>query len=76
MESVGCLDELGRQLLPYGKFLRVHRSYLVNLDYVQNLSYRAITMSCQTEIPIPRGKYTEIKQAFLGHAFQNREVIL
>lgn len=76
LESVGSLDELSKQLIPYGSFLRPHRSYLVNLEYVQNLSYRAITMSCLTEIPIPRGKYNEIKNAFLEYSFQNRQVTI
>lgn len=76
LESIGSLDEMGKQLAPYGNFMRPHRSYLVNMDYIQNLSYRAITMTCLTEIPVPRGKYNEIKNAFLEYAFQNRQVIV
>lgn len=76
LESIGSLDELSKQLKTYGGFLRPHRSYLINLEYVKNLSYQAITMSCLTEIPIPRGKYHEIKDAFLEHAFQNRQVMV
>ena len=74
LECIGSLADLEKQLLPYGSFLRPHRSYLVNLEYIQNLSYRAITMSCLTEIPIPRGKYNEIKNAFLEYAFFNKQV--
>ena len=69
VECTGSLEELSRQLMPYGNFLRPHRSYLVNLEYIHNLSYRAITMSCLAEIPLPRGKYNEIKNAFLEYAF-------
>lgn len=76
LESTGSLDDLSRQLEPYGCFLRIHRSYLVNLDYVQNISYRAVTMTCLTEIPIPRGKYGDIKDAFLAYAFRNGQVKL
>lgn len=76
LESNGSLDELCRQLAPYGSFLRPHRSYLVNMGYIKNLSYRGITMSCLTEIPIPRGKYNDIKDAYLEYAFQNRQVML
>lgn len=72
LECNGSLNELCNQLVPYGNFLRPHRSYLVNLEYIQNLSYRAITMSSLAEIPIPRGKYNEIKNAFLEYAFINR----
>ena len=76
LESVGSLDDLSKQLASYNCFLRPHRSFLINLDYVQSLSFRAITMSCLTEIPIPRGKYNEIKNAFLEYAFQNRQVTI
>ena len=74
LESSGRLDDLSGQLLKRGGFLRPHRSYLVNMDYIQNISYRAITLSCLAEIPIPRGKYAELKDAFLAHAFQERQV--
>lgn len=76
LESIGSMDELDRQLAPYGCFLRVHRSYIVNLDYVQSISYRAVTMTCLTEIPIPRGKYNKIKDTFLAYAFRNGQVKL
>lgn len=76
LEITCSLDELSRQLEPYGKFLRPHRSFLVNMDYVQSLSARAITMSCLTEIPLPRGKYQEIKDTYLEYAFQNRQVMV
>lgn len=76
LESSGSLDELCRKLELYGNFLRPHRSYLINLNYVKNLSSRGIMMSCLTEIPIPRGKYNEIKEIYLEQAFQNRQVIV
>ena len=76
LESIGSMDELCRQLEPYEEFIRPHRSYLVNMKYVQNLSYRAITMSCLTEIPIPRGKYQELKETYLEYAFKNRQVMV
>lgn len=76
LESIGSLDELCGQLKPYGNFLRSHRSFLINLEYVQNLSARAITMSSLTEIPVPRAKYNEVKNIFLEYAFVNRQVIL
>ncbi len=76
LESIGSMDELCRQLASYGSFLRPHRSYLVNMDYVQTLSYRGITMACLTEIPIPRGKYNAIKDAYLEYVCKNRWVMV
>lgn len=74
LECTGSLDKLEEQLAGYGCFLRLHRSYLINLDYVQNISYRTVTMSCLTEIPVPRGKYDEIKNALLKSAFRSGQV--
>lgn len=76
LESIGSLDELGKQLEPCGCFLRPHRSYIINMDYIQSMSPHAITMTCLTDIPIPRGKYHEIKDAYLEYAFQNRQVMV
>lgn len=76
LESTGSLDELSRRLMPCGCFFRPHRSYLIHLGYVQRISYRTVTMSSLTEIPIPRGKYNEMKEAFLAYAFQNGQVKL
>ena len=75
LESTGSMDELSRQLEPFGGFFRPHRSYLVNLDHIKDISYKAITMSCLTQIPVPRGKYQEIKDTFLEYAFQERQVL-
>jgi len=76
LESNGSLDELTKQLVAFGGFLRPHRSFLINLGYVQKISFRAVNMACGVEIPIPRGKYNDIKTAFLDHAFQSRQVTL
>lgn len=76
LESTGSLDELSKQLESSGCFLRAHRSYLVNLDYIQSLSSHSITMSCLAEIPLPRGKYHEVKEAYLKRAFQSGQVML
>ena len=76
LESTGSLDEMSRQLEPFGSFLRPHRSYLVNLEYVRNLSYHTITMFSSAEIPLPRGKYHEVKDTYLEYAFQKRQVLI
>lgn len=75
LESVGSLDELSSQLAPYGNFMRFHRSYLINLDSVRSLSARSLTMDSMTELPIPRGKYNEVKTRFLECAFEKRTAI-
>lgn len=32
-------------------------------------------MSCLAEIPLPRGKYQELRDRYLEYAFQNRQVM-
>ena len=76
LESIGSLDELSRQLELYGYFLCPHRSYLINLDYVQNLTYHSVTMASSAQIPLARGKYQEVKDAYLKRALTNHSVML
>ena len=76
MDSAGRLDDLCEQLKDYDCFIRCHRSYLVNLAYVQNISSKAVTMCDGTELPIPHGKYSELKDRFFDYFFQKNQTIL
>ncbi len=76
LESIHKLDELEKKLASSGRFLRVHRSYLVNMDYIASISYRAVTMRCLAQIPVPHGKYNELKSRYLTYAFEKEQVIL
>ena len=73
-ERVGSLEELSEQLNSYGCFLRPHRSFLINMEYIQNISCKKITMSDYMEIPIPHGKYSDIKDKFLEYTFSRKQV--
>lgn len=76
LESTGKLDELCSQLTQYKNFLRPHRSFLINMEYIQNISYKAITMDNLAQIPIPHGKCSEIKNTYLEYAFHRKQVFL
>lgn len=76
VESSGSMDELWNRLSGYGAFIRPHRSYLINMEYIRNISYKAITMADQSEIPIPHGKYSEIKAQYLEYAFNRKQVFM
>lgn len=69
LQSAGSMDNLEKRLSEQGCFLRFHRSYLVNLNHIKNISKKTVTMLNLTEIPIPRNKYNETKDAFLENAF-------
>lgn len=75
-ERIGSLEELHGQLVQYDNFLRPHRSYLVNMEFIQNISCRTITMSDLAEIPIPHGKYSDVKDRYLEYTFHRKQVFL
>lgn len=76
LESIGSLDELSGELAQYGSFLRPHRSFLINMEYIQSISYKAITMDNLERIPIPHGKCSEIKNLYLEYAFNRKQAFI
>ena len=76
LESAGSLDDLAGQLMQYSNFFRPHRSFLVNMEYIQNISSRSIKMVNDAEIPIPHGKCSEIKNTYMEYAFNGEQVVL
>lgn len=76
VESIGSLDNLHSQLAQYENFMRPHRSYLVNMEYIGHISYKAITMDSQEKVPIPHGKCSEIKKIYLEYTCNRKQVFL
>lgn len=76
LESAGSLDDLAGQLMQYSNFFRPHRSFLVNMEYIQNISSRSIKMVNDAEIPIPHGKCSEIKNTYMEYAFNGEQAVL
>ena len=58
------MDSLEEKLRGYG-FLRVHRSYLVNMQHIQSIGSYKISMDNGETVPVPRARYTEIKREYL-----------
>ena len=76
LESAGSLDDLAGQLMQYSNFFRPHRSFLVNMEYIQNISSRSIKMVNDAEIPIPHGKCSEIKNTYMEYTFNGEQAVL
>lgn len=76
LESTGSMDELYGKLAEYEGFLRPHRSFVINMEYIQSISYKAITMDNHAEIPIPHGKCSEIKKKYLDYAFSRKQMVI
>ncbi len=60
------LDEIESILLPYG-FVRCHRSGLVNIRYVTEVTNYLMTLSTGEVFTIPRSRYQMVKRVFLEH---------
>lgn len=76
LEGTGSMDKLCEQLSQYENFVRPHRSFLINMEYIRKISYKAITMENLAEIPIPHGKCSEIKNLYLEYAFNRGQVFI
>lgn len=68
-ESTGTLSELENDLLPYSFVVKPHRSYLVNLRHVTEISLTEIKTDIGKTVPISRGRYEVVSHAFLASAF-------
>lgn len=75
-ESTLRMNELEENLESFGMFLRVHRSFLVNMDYIQSLTTHSIVMESGVKIPVPREKYVQIKQTYMEYVFHEKDVIV
>lgn len=58
------MAELEEQLALAG-FLRVHKSYLVNMRYIEKLNYNGVVLVNKEELPISQKRYSEIKALHL-----------
>lgn len=65
IETAATLHEIEQALAPYPQFVRPHRSYVVNLDYVVQLEKTRLHTTIGTVIPIARGNTDSLKQQYL-----------
>lgn len=57
------LDALEEELKAYG-FMRIHRSFLVNLWYVERINSYMLDLSNGEELTVPKARYAYVKQEF------------
>lgn len=61
----GKMEDLARELEPEG-FLRIQKSYLVNMAFIQKLNYDRVILSNGKELSVSRKGYSEIKIRYLA----------
>jgi len=59
------LDEINERLPK--EFVRCHKSYLVNMNYIKKISDKMIVLKNETQIPISKAQYAHIKDLFFTY---------
>ena len=59
-----AMADLEQKFAPLG-FLRVHKSYLVNMERITKFQYNALTLDDGTELPVSQKSYAQQKQVYL-----------
>lgn len=72
-ESTGTLSDYEEKLLPRSDFFKIHRSYLVNLKQIQNLSGKGAVMCTGHILPVSRSLYARARDAYMNFMFQNED---
>ena len=58
------ISELEQHLVPQG-FLRVHKSYLVNMAYIQKIQCQGVTLQNGQVLRVSEKNYSSIKKTYL-----------
>ena len=69
-EIPGTLTEYEPQLLTTRKFLKVHRSYLVNMDYIQHLKGNELITYTGKTVPVSRLLTNQVRKEYMDFLFQ------
>lgn len=57
-------------LLKYGCFVRTHRSFIVNMKYIDAIDNQKVNLQNLSSVPIAQGKAREIKQQYLTYQME------
>lgn len=69
-EMYGTLSEIEEAFLSQERFLKPHRSYIVNMDYVRRLGERELTMTDGARVPVSKANYNEVKRRYIAYSFR------
>jgi len=68
-EVTARLSEFEQTLLARPEFMRVHRSYIVNLFQINELTSNGLTTHQGNRIPVSRALYKEVRNAYVKQLF-------
>lgn len=74
LESLGTMSQLENDLLGYKRFIKPHRSYIVNMDCIQRITDKEIITFSNRRVPIARDVYKNIKQEYIDYSFAGNRI--
>ena len=69
----GTLNECAPQLLSRPEFMQIHRSYIVNMQQVAELSPSVVRTFSGKELPVSRLLYPQVQKDYMKLLFSRRE---
>lgn len=72
-EITGSLADFEQALLKRPGFMKVHRSYLVNLQWVQELRHGELVTASGRRVPVSRAAYPQVRTAYTHFLFSEAE---
>lgn len=66
------ISDLGERLLSLPNFLRPHRSFLVNMDYIRTFSSEEILMPGGASIPVTRAGCRETRRRYMDYLLKRK----
>jgi DNA-binding LytR/AlgR family response regulator len=70
IEAVGSMVDLEEELLEHLNFIKPHRSYIINMDFIDTLNQRELLMRSRAFVPIAKANYKAVKSAYISYAFK------
>lgn len=66
------LDEYEKKLKAHKAYIRCHQSFIVNMNYVKNISDKDFVMNDCQRIPIRRSSIAQLKREYHKYSIENR----
>lgn len=63
----GRLSDYEDVLLRHSEFLKVHRSYIINMDFMKTLNQRSFITLTGDEVPVSRNLLPDIRRRYIEH---------
>ncbi len=70
---IECTDSFASvcdNLLKYERFIKTHRSYIVNMQYVDTIENHKVSLQTLSSVPIAQGKAREIRAQYLAYQME------